>query len=108
MRNNYGQGMVLPSARNLAITLMVKKPHSFHLEAINHDKDRHQPIPFCLNKSYILLPAYIGKYIYKREDCVKNHMAESHELYQKCRHYLENQKIKKMKLLKLRKVFFYV
>lgn len=33
-------------------------------------------------------------------------MAESHELYQKCRHYLENQKIKKMKLLKLRKVFF--
>lgn len=58
-------------------------------------KDLCQPIPLCLNKPYILLPAYIGTYVYKREDCVKNHLAESPELHQKCRHDLEKSRLKK-------------
>lgn len=67
-------------------------------ESINH-KDLCQPISLCPDKPSTLLPAYSGTHLYKREDCMKNHLAESLELHQNCRHDLENQKIKNHMIL---------
>lgn len=71
----------LPSVRNSAIAVTVKKPHSFHLEGINHDKDLASPFSSVLIYRIVFSQPIL---LNTREDCMKNHQAESPELHFWC------------------------